>query len=232
MPNPSNASRPDAAQPSFPEKKCSIRTFSLAALTLALLVPAGTTHAQSVAAAAPGPTTAPAAAPIGSLRPALANVQAIVASLNVPRWKVPSATRANVQQDVASMQRDLTATLPGLLVEAEAATGPGVLSPSFAVFRNLDALYDVLLRITETAALANAEADAAGLESARADLEDGRGRLGLWLTQAITAQDARLAQAPAAAAHAAPPASPSKVVVTDGPENTKPRKKKPVTTPQ
>ena len=184
---------------------------------------------------AAAPAIAPAPFPIASLRPALANVQAIVTSLNVQRWKVPSATRANVQQDVASMQRDLTATLPGLLVEAEggSAAGSGALSPSFAIFRNLDALYDVLLRVTETAALANTEADAAALESARADLEDDRARLGVWLGQAIAAQDGHLAQGSAAAAHAAPPAVPAgKVVVTDGPENTKPRRKKPVPTPQ
>ena len=42
------------------------------------------------------------------------------------------------------MQRDLTSTLPGLLTQAE-ASGPAVALPAFAVFRNLDALYDVLL---------------------------------------------------------------------------------------
>ena len=34
------------------------------------------------------------------------------------------------------------------------ANGPAALSPAFAVFRNLDALYDVMLRVTETAGLA------------------------------------------------------------------------------
>ncbi len=55
---------------------------------------------------------------------------------------------------------------------------PAALSPAFAVFRNLDALYDVLLRVTETAALAGSGSDAGSLEDARAGLEDGRGKLG------------------------------------------------------
>ena len=135
-------------------------------------------------------------------------------ALRWPTCRLPSATstlatgkclraaRSATQQDVASMQRDLTTTLPGLFTQAE-ASGPAVLSPSFAVFRNLDALYDVLLRVTETAALAGSEADAANLEDARAGLEDGRGKLGAWLLQSIGAQDAQIARLQASATHPA-----------------------------
>ena len=90
------------------------------------------------------------------------------------------------------MQRDLNATLPGLVAQAEA--NPAALSPAFAVFRNLDALYDVLLRVTETAALAGSGSDAGNLEDARAGLEDGRAKLGTWLLQSIGAQDAQIAR--------------------------------------
>jgi hypothetical protein len=125
---------------------------------------------------------------MANLRPALANVQTAIGNLNLSHWKASGTTRAAVQQDVASMQRDLITTLPGLMSQAE-ASGSAVLSPSFAVFRNLDALYDVLLRVTETAALAGSESDAGSLEDARAGLEDGRGKLGAWLLQSIGAQD-------------------------------------------
>src|ERR1700678_219635 len=79
------------------------------------------------------------------------------------------------------------------------ASVPGALSPSFAVFRNLDALYDVLLRVTETAALAGSGSDAGSLEDARAGLEDGRGKLGTWLLQSIGNQDAQIVHLQAAA---------------------------------
>jgi hypothetical protein len=191
---------------------------------------------------APGSTAVPAAAApapagfaVANLRPALANVQTAIGNLNIGHWKASSAIRATVQQDVASMQRDLSTTLPALMsqVDAAAASGPAALSPSFAVFRNVDALYDVLLRVTETAALVGPSSDASDLEDARAGLEDGRGKLGAWLLQSIGAQDAQIArlQAPAPPPASAPPPAPTKIVVNDGPNNTKPRKKKPATPP-
>jgi hypothetical protein len=167
---------------------------------------------------------------MATLRPALANVQIAIGNINIGHWKASGAIRSAVQQDVVSMQRDLITTLPGLMSQAEAG-GPAVLSPSFAVFRNLDALYDVLLRLTETAALAGPESDAGSLEDARAGLEDGRAKLGAWLLQSIGAQDAQITRLQAPASHpAAAPQAPSKIVVDDGPEAPKPRKKKPAPT--
>ncbi len=82
----------------------------------------------------------------------------------------PRRRSAGRRLDAARPQR----TLPGLIDPGRGALGAGALSPAFAVFRNLDALYDVLLRVTETAALAGSASDAASLEDARAGLEDGR----------------------------------------------------------
>jgi len=188
------------------------------------------------------PTTPAAPQPAGfamaNLRPALANVQTAVANLNIARWKASPATRTAAQQDVASIQRDLSDTLPGLMAQAEAppANGQSALQPSFALFRNLDALYDVLLRVSETASFAGSAADATNLEDARAGLEDGRAKLGTWLLQSIGAQDAQVVRLLAAPPPppAAPPA-PAKVIVDDGPTTPapKPHKKKPVNpTPQ
>jgi hypothetical protein len=210
----------------------------LAFFTLALLIAVWPAAAQgnpapAPAAAAPaaGPAPAVAGYAFANLRPALANVQNAISGLSISRWKAPSATRSATQQDVASMQRDLSATLPELMTQAEGASA--ALSPSFAVFRNIDALYDVLLRVTETAALAGPESDAGSLEEARAGLEDGRAKLGAWLLQSISAQDAQVAhlQAPAPRVAAAP-AAPGKIVVNDGPDGAKPRKKKPTPAPQ
>jgi hypothetical protein len=204
----------------------------LALITLLILSGSlsGSAVARAQAAAAAPP--APSGFAFASLRPALANVQNTIANLSIARWKAPTETRTAVQQDVASMQRDLNATLPGLIAQAE-ASGPGAMAPSFAVFRNLDALYDVLLRVTETAALAGSGSDAGSLEDARAGLEDGRGKLGTWLLQSIGNQDAQIVHLQAAASShpAAAPPAPNKIVVDDGPENPKPHKKKPAPTP-
>ncbi len=210
---------------------------------LTLLFLGGSGAARAQAAPPPAPAQAPAAAvapaPTGfamaNLRPALANVQNAITNLNVAHWKAPNDIRATTQQDINSMQRDLNTTLPGLMTQADAAAagGPAALSPAFAVFRNLDALYDVMLRVTETAGLAGSSSDASSLEDARAGLEDGRAKLGAWLMQAISAQDAQVAhsQAPAAARPPAAAPAPTKIVVNDGPDSTKPHKKKPAATP-
>ena len=213
-------------------------------LTLLFLGGSGAACAQAAPppADAAAPAQAPAAAPapagfaMTNLRPALANVQTAITNLNVSRWKAPNDIRTTTQQDINSMQRDLNTTLPGLLAQADtaaAASGPPALSPAFAVFRNLDALYDVMLRVTETAGLAGSASDASSLEDARAGLEDGRAKLGAWLLQAIGAQDAQVVrlQTPAAAVAPAPPPAPNKIVVNDGPDTTKPHKKKPPPTP-
>jgi hypothetical protein len=188
--------------------------------------------ASGQATATPAPAT-PTGFTMENLRPALADVQTAVANLNIARWKTSPATRAAAQQDVASIQRDLTDTVPGLITQAEAppANGQAALLPSFALFRNLDALYDVLLRVTENASFAGSGADATNLENARAGLEDGRAKLGTWLLQSIGAQDAQVAHLLAAPPPppAAPPA-PAKVIIDDGPTappaNPRTRKKK------
>jgi hypothetical protein len=225
----------------MPHYSAKLALFTLALLSLGLPARAQATQAPALVPAAPATPGAPSVAPaptsfsIVSLRPALANVQTAIATLNVAHWKAPSEIRAATQQDIGSMQRDLNTTLPGLMAQAEAAAtnGSGPLSPSFAVFRNLDALYDVLLRVTETASLAGSGADASSLEDARAGLEDGRAKLGAWLLQSIGAQDALVARAQVSVPHpAAQPAGPAKVVVNDGPDTTKPHKKKPALAPQ
>jgi hypothetical protein len=165
---------------------------------------------------------------LNALQPTVENLHQTLASLNVNKWKAPGDVRGQSQSDVDSMQRDLNATLPDLLNQAKAASTS--LAPSFAVYRNVDALYDVLLRVTETATLAGAQ-DAKGLEQSRAMLESGRSQLGAALLQASQAQDAEVAQlrsAAVAAAAAAPQAAPAKTVVDDGPApaKAKPAKRK------
>ncbi len=168
------------------------------------------------------------------LRDALAQVSSAIAGLDIPRWKEPAEVRQTTQSDVDSLERDLNGTLPSLLAQAApASAGPGqaaapALAPDFAVFRNVDALYDVLLRVTQTATLARSP-DADALEQARAALESARFKLGASLLQSIGQQDAQLARfraaPPPVVAPVAPPA-PKKIVVDDGPAPTKRRKSK------
>lgn len=196
-------------------------------------------------ASAPAVSTASQAAPPSdaareSLRDAMTKISTAIAGLDIQRWKEPADVRQTTQSDVDSIERDLNGTLPNLLAQASpASAGPGqvstsALAPDFAVFRNVDALYDVLLRVTQTAVLAHSP-DADSLEDARAALESARFKLGASLLQSIGEQDAQLARyrsaPPAPVRPAAAPPAPTKIVVDDGPVPAKRRKKKPAPAP-
>ena len=125
--------------------------------------------------------------------------------------------RSAAAGDVTSIQRDLSGTLAGLMSRAEAA--PSSVPSSFAVYRNVDALYDTLLRVVETADLSAPDQDAMALETALKQLEEARSDLGEKILAASQAQQnevVRLRTVIARAA-AAPPPPVKTIVVDDGP---------------
>jgi hypothetical protein len=213
---------------------------AIAALTSALLFTAGlSTPAAAQQAPTPNaaqPRTQASLALGNSLQQvsiASAHLRRALDGINVAKWKAPGDVRQTTANDVDSMQRDVAGTLPELINAALA--DPAKVSPAFSVYRNVDALYDVLLRVSETAQLAGASRDAALLEDQRATLEDSRTKLGAALLQSAQAQDAEVLHLRATAAAAAPPPTPSRTVVDDGavtkPKSTKKRAHKPASSP-
>lgn len=176
---------------------------------------------------------APAAAPLPSamLQPALSDVQGSTSALVISRWKAPAEVRQEAQANVDSIQRDLGTTLPGLLTQADAA--PASVPPSFAVYRNLDALYDVLLRVSSTASLAAPRAEADAIGDALRRLEAARTQLAQAILQTSQNRETQIVQLQAAvkAAKAAPPVVAHTTVVDDGPAKTTTRKTHHRTTP-
>lgn len=169
------------------------------------------------------------------LNPALGQVSQAMTGLNISRWKAPSEVRQATQQNVDSILRDLHSTLPGLLTQADAA--PNSVSAVFPVYRNIDALYDVLLRVSETANLAAPQNEATSVGSALSQLESARSSLGGAIYSAAKnneADNVKLRATIAQNTAAAPPPPPAKTtVVNDGPAKTTTpvkRKKKPATT--
>ncbi|MGH9587467.1 MAG: hypothetical protein ACRD3F_10980 [Acidobacteriaceae bacterium] len=180
-----------------------ILAFGLAALSLS---------AQAPPAPNPPETTPPSTL----LRPALANVQGTTAALNVSKWKASRGVRQSTQADVESIQRDLGSALPGLLTQADAA--PGSVPPSFAVYRNLDALYDVLLRVSQTAELAAPSNQAEALAASLKRLEAARAALGDSILNTSRHHEAKIVSLEAAirTVRTAPPEK-KETVVDDGP---------------
>ena len=127
-------------------------------------------------AAPPAPAGPPPVGPSTVLRPALDQVQSTLNSLKMDKWKRGSV-RDEAGADIGSVRSDLQVNLPPLLKDGDAA--PGVLSKSIPVARNIDALYDVLLRVVEASRIAAPDDQAnalrqslAGLSSARLALYD------------------------------------------------------------
>ncbi len=151
--------------------------------------------------------SAPTASSI--LSPSLDQLRQSLTGLRLDKWKAPGPVREDANSNIASITHDLDGTLPSLLQAADAA--PGVVSKNLPVFRNIDALYDVLLRVVETADLAAPDNEAETLNKALGSLENARRSFGDAIESAAATQEQQMdvmrnqirAQAAAAAPSAA-----------------------------
>jgi len=126
---------------------------------------------HSVAGAQPVSADVSASAPAARLQPSLDKIQQTLSDLRLERWK-RGTVRDEATGKIGTVLRDLHETLPPLLAEANAA--PGTVSKQLSVSRNLDALYDVLLRIFEAARVAAPAEQISPLDQALAGLHTAR----------------------------------------------------------
>ena len=117
-----------------------------------------------------GETVSPAIS--DSLRPALQLVGHSIGQIQIDRWKVSKDWKQRLQNDADSISGDLSHQLPGLLQQAQAT--PTALDAQLRLMQNVDALYDVLVRLTMAADLTDKKSDAALLDSALQQLEAAR----------------------------------------------------------
>lgn len=164
------------------------------------------------------------------LKPALDTVQQTVGTLRVDKWKCSPAVRDETEANLNSIRNDLATTLPPLLATADGA--PASLVSVLPAFRNVDALYDVLLRITETSQICGPRQQSDALQQAMTGLESSRRTLGDRMQASAAAQEQKLADAQAALrARPVIPAAPAPVepprTVPPAAHPAKPRKPKP-----
>lgn len=171
--------------------------------------------AQTPAAALVAPSTL--------LRPALDTVVSSVNGIKTDRWKRGSV-RDDASQDLSSILTDVQVHLPPLLKDADGA--PSQVSKQVPVLKNVDALYDVLLRVYDAARISGTGEDVGRLQQAMNTLS--RARLDFYerMTQDAAAQektavDLRATVQKQAAQLAAPPPQPPPC------PTTAPKKKKP-----
>jgi hypothetical protein len=179
----------------FPTR-CLIRGLAAAALPLLLQVLVLTHNAsaelQSNAPAPPAPTETTASPISDTLRPALEQVGHSVGQIQIDHWKVSKAWKEQLQSDANSISNDLSHGLPGLMQQAQA--NPTALDAQLQLMQNVDALYDVLVRLTLAADMNERKNDAALLDSALQQLETARKTATAQLVSAAAQQHQQLTQ--------------------------------------
>jgi hypothetical protein len=176
-------------------------------LVLALCAPAMALAGQTSSGNTPG-TNLPAHAnpPSAILRPSLEILQTAMGEMTLDRWKASPAIRTEADGNLRSVQRDLASTLPPLLAGADAA--PDSTAKTLAVYRNVEALYDVMLRLDAAGRLAAPSNQTSALDQALASLSDARRALGDQVQANAENQEARVIHLQAALKAVPPPAPP------------------------
>jgi hypothetical protein len=164
--------------------------------------------------------------PSALLQSALDALEQAVGAVKVEKWKGGSV-RAEAGTNISSILRDLQSTLPPMLKEADAA--PGTISKVLPVSRNVDALYDVLLRVVDSASVAAPTEQMAQLQDAMTGLNKARHALDDRIEEITTAREKQIGDLqvalktqPVPVCPASPPPPPP-----PAPKKATPKKKKP-----
>jgi len=176
-------------------------------------------------------------APAGNLNTTMAqldrtvdNTRVDLAQLRVEKWKTDSGSKRQAQDNIEALQRNMTEALPAL--EAQVNSNPASLAAAFKLYRNLNALYDVLASVTESAGAFGPKEEYQALATDTASLDALRRSLADQVEAMANAKDTevvRLETALAQARQAAASAPPKKIIIDDNEPAKKPlKKKKPV----
>lgn len=139
------------------------------------------------------------------------NLNLELGKLRVEKWKTDSASKRQAESNIDSVQRNLTAALPGFVSAVRQA--PRNIAPGFRLYRNLSALSEVLNSIAESAGAFGPRGEFERLADNINGLETARTALGKRvesLAEAQAVEIARLRSQVQAQAKA-----PGKVVVDD-----------------
>jgi hypothetical protein len=156
--------------------------------------------------------------------------QADLLKLRIERWKTDNGSKKQALGNVDSIQRNLQNALPAIIGQLRNA--PEDLTPTFKLYRNLDALYDVLGSVVESTGAFGAKDDLQALSNDLNTFEGTRKQVAERLETLAASKEqeiVRLRTDLKAAQAAIPAAPPKKIVVDDNEPAKKPAvKKKPV----
>jgi len=159
---------------------------------------------------------------LGNLQQASQAAQEDLSHLRIERWKTDSGTKRQTESNVESIQRNLQTALPGMLSDLK--NSPENVALTFKVYRNLDALYDVMSSVVESAGAFGNKEEFQSLSKDLGALEDSRRAFADRMDKIATAKETELGQLRVALQNARAAIPPKKTVVDD----TAPPAKKPV----
>jgi hypothetical protein len=159
--------------------------------------------------------------------------QGDLTNLRIERWKTDAGTKKQALGNVDSILRNLQNALPGIVEKLRAA--PEDVPATFNLYRNLDALYDVLGGVVEETGAFGSKDDFQALANDLKSFEGTRKTLADRLENLATAKETEIVRlrSDLKTAQAAIPVAPPKKTVVDDNEPAKklPVKKKPAAKP-
>ncbi len=201
----------------------------LPALVL-LLCGLGVAQTPAPPATAAVPATAPASSTSAGIGPELDSLQTsatqtagVLGRLRIEKWKADGDSKRQAQSNADSIQRNLTSALPAMI--ANVRSNPQDMSAQFKLYRNLNALYDVLTSVTESAGAFGPKNDYEALASQLAQFDTARRAVGDSVEQLAASTQAQLnqlrSQVQTLEQRTAAAATPPKKVVVDENEPAK-----------
>ena len=171
---------------------------------------------------------------LANLEQASQTTQTDLGRLRVEKWKMDSSYKKETLGNVDSVKRNLQSALPEIMTQLR--NSPEDLSASFKLYRNLDALYDVLSSVAESAGAFGSKDEFQSLSNDLNAFERSRRAFAERMENLSNAKEAELAQlrtqVKTLQAAATPPPAPKKIIVDDNaPPKPAPKKKKPVPKP-
>ncbi|HVZ60499.1 MAG TPA: hypothetical protein VG892_06895 [Terriglobales bacterium] len=207
-------------------------------LTGLLLAFAGFIASPELSAQQMAPPASPnssAGVGVGDIQPLLADVDQFASStrlnlakLRIEKWKTQSDVKNQAISRVQSLDSNLTQALPTLLEHLRA--NPQGLAPNFAVYRNMNALFEVLETLAEAAGAFGSNDEYRALAANAASLDAVRRSLAGRMERLSSDKDAEILRLRAQAAQR-PPAPeanpmPARIIVDDAVKPKAPAKKR------
>ncbi len=147
------------------------------------------------------------------------NTQADLVKLRIEKWKADGNYKKQALGNVDSIQRNLQGALPEIIGQLRNA--PEDLPATFKLYRNLDALYDVLGSVAEGAGAFGSKDDLQSLSNDLNAFEGSRKQLAERIENLATSKEAEITRLSVALKTAQAAAEPPKKTVIDDNEPAK-----------